>query len=689
MSIDERDSRHGVGAAARPRKPENGSHVAGRGRVDDLPRRALVHATASSESIATWGATATASATHGDATASLPGRWLSAAKRALPTTAVLVCVAMGLVSLAVTNEASRLGDQWTPTVLLYWLGLLSIFVPVAWRSLAVGVTAFESLTLIVVLGTALYAAKILGSPSAFTYGDEFIHIRSTQDILNSQHLFGNNPLLSTAPYYPGMAALTAATVSLTGLSVFVAGLLVIGVARVIISATFFLVALRVTGSVRGASLAGLIYASNPLFLAWGSLFTYENYALPMAAFVVWWVARTRQQMRPWHAGVAVIAVGAVVITHHIASFALSAILLAWVIAETISRRYDPVALRRLAAVAAFCISATATWFFVVAKPAFQYIVRDNIYPGLQESASLISGSGEARELYQSGGLKTPAWEPFASFAAVGLLMMCLMVIAPTAWRLRHRPAILLAALVAASYPLSLLPRLTPVGAGLSARSSEYVFFGLGLTIGLLHSAHSAGVPTETSSLFRLVNEIQRHARAWMIPITAVIFVGNVIIGTPSYARLPPSPRSTEFGWTPSAGVIKASAWARDNLGSNRRFGAGMIDSVALATYGNQDVVAKEEISSVFFASTIDAQVVADLKAQGVEYLLINWAMTQRLPSTPGYYFDPYEPGAGQYRQPFPARSLRKFLDNDCLRTVYDSGEIQIVATSRLVNDACS
>ncbi len=77
------------------------------------------------------------------------------------------------------------------------------------------------------------------------------------------------------------------------------GLIIIGVARVLITACVFLVAEKVTGSSRTAAGASLVYAANPMFLFWSASFSYENLALPLAAFVVWWIGRTRQEtLRP-------------------------------------------------------------------------------------------------------------------------------------------------------------------------------------------------------------------------------------------------------------------------------------------------------------------------------------------------------------------------------------------------------
>ncbi len=72
----------------------------------------------------------------------------------------------------------------------------------------------------------------------------------------------------------------------------------------------------------------------------------------------------------------------------------------------------------------------------------------------------------------------------------------------------------------------------------------------------------------------------------------------------------------------------------------------------------------------------------------MRYLFVDWRMTKGVPATPGYYFSPQEPGAGQYRQRFPAAALQKFTSTACSHLVYDSGPIQIFDVSRIENGSC-
>ena len=602
------------------------------------------------------------------------------------TSAVALCATLGLACVGVADAASLKGYGYTTASVFFWLGLLLIFVPVAFRALMSDTVRRERLTLIILLGVALYLVKVLGSPDSFTFGDEYIHMRNMQDILRTQHLFASNPILPTAAYYPGLGALTVALVDLTGLSPFAAGIVIIGIARVLLSACFFLIAERVTESDRAAAGASLIYAANPMFLFWSAAFSYENLALPLAAFIVWWIGRTRREPGRWAPLATAMAIGAVIVTHHIAGLAVSALLCAWWLAERFTQ--PPSAARRALGLTALAAgTGTLVWLFFIARPAASYLFSDNLFPALRQTGAVLLGNASPRRLYSSGGYVPPAWETVAGFTAVGVLLLVLSVALYFAWKRSIRAPMAAALGVALLYPLSLIPRLTYSGVAISGRSSEYVFAGLGCVLGLLIAGEAS----------RPRGRRQGAAQAWYSGLrwTAVatglltlVFIGEITVGTAFYQRLPEPSHAQGYPWSVQLDVISAAKWSRANLGIRQRFGANQIDSFALAVYGEQTMVPEDSVWPIFFANEIDDSVVKSIKAARVRYLLVDWRMTQGVPATPGYYFSPQEPGAGEYKQAFRAAALEKFSTADCIRLVYDSGPIQIFDVSRIEDGSC-
>src|SRR5665213_2559233 len=98
------------------------------------------------------------------------------------TSLVGLSLALGIGSVAVADAESRRGYGYTGPSYFFWVGMLLIIFPIALRVLMRDVARRERLTLVVLLGVSLYLVKYLSSPSAFTFSDEYIHLRSTLDI---------------------------------------------------------------------------------------------------------------------------------------------------------------------------------------------------------------------------------------------------------------------------------------------------------------------------------------------------------------------------------------------------------------------------------------------------------------------------------------------------------------------------
>src|SRR5262249_7224413 len=140
----------------------------------------------------------------------------------------------------------------------------------------------ERISLAVLLGVSLFVVKILASPTGFVRFDELGTWRATNDVLQTGHLFSLNPMIVSTKGFPGLESVTAAVASLTGLSIFHSGLIVLGVARTMLVVVLFMFIERVTGSARAAGIGVAVYACNPSFLYFDSQFAYESLALPIA-----------------------------------------------------------------------------------------------------------------------------------------------------------------------------------------------------------------------------------------------------------------------------------------------------------------------------------------------------------------------------------------------------------------------
>jgi len=625
-------------------------------------------------------------ATSADLRISLP--WVAAVT-------ISTLLGLGLVRIAAVKAID--GGSLNSAVPLFFLGVALIFTPNAMRVLMRKTARTERFALVMLLGIAFYLVKVLQETNAFIYTDEFIHLRNTQDILSSGHLFQYNPLLPTASYYPGLASITASMVNLTGLSTFICGLIIIGVARVVISASFFFVAEQVTGSARGASAASLLYAANSMFLLWSAQFAYEDLALPLAAFTVWWLTRTRGTSgRIAAQAVTVVAIVAVTVTHHVSAFALCGILALLYLAERIFG-YAPATRRYLGIFAAVTGAMAAFWLFLVAKPAAPYLFGQNLGPAAQGIISTLTGHGGGRVLYGAGTSEAPPkWYVYVGFVGLLIIIIALVPAVIRAWHIvrssgiglaaRHKAPVAVAAIIAASLPLTLLPRLTTAGDAISGRTSELIFTGIGCTIGLLWvEAGSSASP----GLHR-IKSLAPFAglRALLAALLLLlVLVSQISIGYSFFSVLPASTGGFPIYVQPS--MISVADWADKHLGPDQVFATDSVNQLALAAYGDEDPVPATYVWPIFYDSAMDSVAVDAIKKYDIHYVLIDWVMTKEKPLTPGvYYYSSLEPISKINGGPLPKAYFSKFSGYTCSHMVYQSGSIQIYDVSQIANGSC-
>src|SRR5208282_3161168 len=188
-------------------------------------------------------------------------------------------------------------------------------------------------------------------------------------------LFRPNDLLPISPLYPGLEEVTAALVSISGLSIFAAGLIVVGLAHLVYVLTLFLVFQLISDSHRIAGVAVLFYASNPLFQSFDLMFVYQTLALAFLGLTVLAAKHLASQKRTSDRGgwltIAVLAAAATVVTHNVTSYFLVAVLEIITLGSLVARSRSSAAWASLLALAAS--AAFTSWIVFVAPATLSYV----------------------------------------------------------------------------------------------------------------------------------------------------------------------------------------------------------------------------------------------------------------------------------------------------------------------------
>jgi hypothetical protein len=607
---------------------------------------------------------------------------------ALPVLSVVGALGLVLVSLAHTGARFEL--EWSVAAL--WTGLIVLFLPIAARLASAGAPRRERIGLVLVLGLGLYLVKVFHSPLAFTFHDELAHWRTAHDIVQTGQLFGENPIIGVSPYYPGLEIVTVALTSLGGFPIYVSGLIVLGVARVVFVLALFLLYEQVSGSARVGGLGTLLYMANPNFVYFDAQYSYESLALPFAALALFAAAHRARARTGSHLVMVVtllLAMAATVMTHHLTSYALVSFLAVWTIATVYARgrRAWPRALARLGPVgrdpdagvagtrwgpggmALLGGIMTLTWLVYVASLTVGYLA-PVLGSAVGEMIRLIAGETMSRQLFRDyTGHVAPIWERVTGFASVILILILMPFGLYRIWLHHRRNALALAlAAGAAGYPVSLALRLTYFGAETSNRTSEFLFVAIAFVLAL-------------GSVELWLGTAGRWQR--VVPLVAVftvIFLGGVIVGWPPTMRLPgPYLVAADTRSIEPAGQA-AAGWARTTLGPGNRVATDRSNGLLMGSVGEQLTIRTTQqaigVAWAFFAPTVGDTERSILSDAGIRYVIVDRRLSTSLPVV-GIYFEMGEPNTYAHATPIDAAALAKLDGVDQASRLYDGGDIAI------------
>ncbi len=493
---------------------------------------------------------------------------------------IVLTTGLGLLICSVANTLSR--SALDPSPLIFWAGVLLLAVPIFYRLTAEEASARERLLLVLLLGFSLYCVKLFRDAPMFTFSDELVHAYNANQIVDHHELFRNNPILEVTPYYPGLEGAASALMTLTGVSSYVAGAVLIGTARLLLLASLFLLFQRVSGSARAAGLGAAIYTGNFNFLFWGAQFSYESLALPLLLMAMMALAEResapREALRTWGAPV-VLAMAAIVVTHHLTSHAMAAVLVALSLAYWyVHRTWRP---PNPWPFAIFGIALAVAWLVVVASSTVGYLspVLSNAIDAIDNT---LRGEDAPRGLFQSDSSTvppTPLGAKALALLAVALLAAGLPLGLREVWRrFMRQPFALLFGIAAIGFFGTLALRLAPPAWETGNRAGEFLFVGLAFVLALacLETLRRRADGTVT--------------RALVAAGIGLVLVGGAISGWPWDSQTAQPLRISADGGTISSPPLGMAEWAEDELPAGR-FAASTADAGLLLVPGAKTALA--------------------------------------------------------------------------------------------------
>jgi len=402
----------------------------------------------------------------------------------------------------------------------------------------------------------------------------------------------------------------------------------------------------------------------------GAQFSYESLALPLLVVVLLGYAEWREAVdRRTYAAVIVFLTFAVVVTHHLTSYALAVTL----VGIAIAYRFFGVRNESPARFAAFAVAAAVVWLLVVASKTVGYL-SPVITSAVSSVYQTISGESAPRQLFAArgggGGVGTNILERAVAVASVLALLVLYPLGLRALWREQRRIlirdpfAITLAlggALMFAAYGL----RLAPAAWETANRSSEFLFLGLALAVPLAVSRLGERLPES----------------GFVLGATAVLtimFAGGLVAGwTPALRLSQPYEISAAGHVVPSEGRAMA-AWAGRTLGPGRHYAATDADARLLNTYaaGFARAGRHPDISDLLRSPTLASWELPLLRKYDVQYVVAD-RRNRAFDNTAGYYFG-YR--RGPRRDALLARTVLTKWGR--FSRIYDSGQIVVFDLGR-------
>jgi hypothetical protein len=442
-------------------------------------------------------------------------------------------------------------------------------------------------------------------------------------------------------------------------------MIIVGAARLLFAISLFLLFARLSGSARLAGLGVAVYTGSSNFIIWGAQFSYESLALPLLVFILMAFAEREAAPREWRgAWLAPILLGtlAVVLTHHMTSYALVLILAALAIAYRLMKVEKP----NPWPLFAFALAATATWLLLKAQSTVGYLL-----PVLEGAfnATINTASGEAspRTLFHSGSSATTATTPWfarlVALSAVALLAIGALAGLSVLWRRRRRlePLTVIFCIASFFFFAALGLRFAPAAWETGNRAAEFLFLGLAFVV--------------SYGAYRVLGSERTEFRRRLLLCLGlgVVTVGGAITGWPWESQLAKPILVKAEGGEIRSEPLGLATWVSKNL-PDGRFASTDTDGRRLAVPGGVWSLSGQgpDIHDIVTSTPFPPYQRRILRRNRLRYVVADRREVGE-DNVRGYYFT--VPGIGDNRL-LPKGVVNKFARLPTGR-IFDSGRIVV------------
>jgi hypothetical protein len=622
---------------------------------------------------------------------------------------VLALAGTGLLMQGAADALDRTGHV-SPALPLFLCGIALLFAVCAWRLTGAPASRGERVWVSVVLGLGLLASYVMRHPLLLDSFDELAHVGTLARLLDSHALFPTNTILPVSPYYPGLELATAATRWLTGLPLVLDQLIVLAAVRVVLVLVVFLVVERASHSSRAGGIGVLVYAASPEFYGFDAQYAYETLALAFAVAVVYLLFVSIDAPRPRMGrlfALALSCIGAAVVTHHVTGWLTVGFLVVWVTGlyltahtrcrptpayaeppvasenqptvpastvpghELFSKRRTQARIVGIAAAVGLVVGGA--WTVFVGPRLTQYVGPVFAQASADISEALGNGHGNRSLFKSAAGGASPDWEILLILAAA--IGWCLILV-PSLFSVIFKRSVrggalrYLPAIIAATYPISLLANISSNSKLVSDRATTFIFFGVAVVVG--------------AWLARRISRNRRKIeRVTTIGVATVVFLGSLLFGVGPLPTLLPGPyRVGADELSLGSPSLAVAHWADSHLPAGSHVAADRDNGALLNAIGGVDPVTAEaglvNPGLLFFDHQLSPFDVSLIRKADIRYIVVDDRLAQAPPLYGVYIAD------GEPHTRLTLAELNKFNSYPFIKRIYDNGPIQVYDLTALL-----
>lgn len=568
---------------------------------------------------------------------------------------------------------------------LFWTSVLTIGLSIFLIIIDDNISEKYKIVYLFIFGTIIYILNILPSATHFNFYDEL----ATYEITKSIYENGNLDVIThfeLPKYYPGLGLMTVIFKMMTNLDIFTAARILIYIVHSFVLIFLYLFLKKVSFSERIAAIGAFIYATNPMYVYFHSLFSYESIGIFFGICLLYLASKRAfssfKENSVSYPIVMIILIASLTITHHLSSLMilLSMILLMF------ATRYNNYQTKSLQNFQTYLTFLTTTFIFVwmlyVATAAVNYLFGHFINRFMKIfELSVFGGSKIEVSSASLNSAMLPNYELIIDTRIYVTLLIFLSIIGIiTVIRDYENKNIYLYVMIIYGpilYFISLGFILTS-GQELAIRMWGFLYIGLSLMVAI--------------SMNRFIdfsksvkdNFVKISVRSILFSAIIFIIMGGISIGDKPIHRVPNdllSPKLLGASGSMTIDVFRSAEWFEYNFGKYNNISQDMGTASIFAYYAGQNPVV-EDSYKIFFPDKINKKILDFIKYYNIKYIIVDRRITLSLAEY-GVYFGAKERkseyqlmGYGS-KQPLLKKSIEKFDYSEIVYKIYDNGNIGI------------